>query len=146
MIQPLAWAKTFLRLADGDALNLLFYLWTIVVIAVLEENVSEWYELHCTIIQFLLDGIDVYKHLKCLTNMKLNVLIEIFGFLILDKEKATHPKVFNYPILLGLFASHNHVEPLLADGKGQYFLLHLYTSSQSVASISSESILSSLNI
>ena len=57
MIQPLAWAKTFLRLADGDTLNLLFYLWTIVIVAVLEENVSEWNELHCTIIQFLLDGV-----------------------------------------------------------------------------------------
>ncbi len=61
MIQPPAWAKTFLRLADGYTLNLLFYLWAIVIVAVLEENVSEWYELHCTIIQFLLDSIDVYQ-------------------------------------------------------------------------------------
>ena len=93
MIQPPAWAKTFLRLADGYTLNLLFYLWAIVIVAVLEENVSEWYELHCTIIQFLLDSIDVYKHFKCLTDMKLIILIEIFEFLILDKEKVTtqHP-------------------------------------------------------
>lgn len=38
MVQPLAWAKTFLRLADGYTLNLLFYLWAIVIVAVLEEK------------------------------------------------------------------------------------------------------------
>ncbi|CUO82824.1 Uncharacterised protein [Segatella copri] len=70
--------------------------------------------------------------------MKLIVLIEIFEFLILNKEKATHPKTFNYPILFILFARHYHIEPLLADCEGQYFLIHPSTSSQSVARISSQ--------
>jgi hypothetical protein len=71
----------------------------------------------------LLDSIDVYKHFKCLTDMKLIVLIEIFEFLILDKEKATHQKIFNYPILFILFARHYHIEPFLADCEGKNLLL-----------------------
>lgn len=135
MIQPLAWAKTFFRLSDEDVFNLLLYLWAIVIVAVLEENVSEWYKLHCTIIQFLLDGVCIYKYFFILSYVEFFELIEIFAFLILDKEKTAHPKTFNHPILFCLFASHNHIEPLLADGEGQYFLFHPYTSSQSVARI-----------
>ena len=116
MIQPLAWAKTFLRLTDADALNLLHNLWAIVMVAVLEENVSEWYELHYTIIQFLLDGVCIYKYFLILSYVEFFELIEIFAFLILDKEKTAHPKNFNHPILFCLFASHNHIEPLLANG------------------------------
>lgn len=42
MVQPLAWAKTFFRLADGDTLNLLLNSWTILAIAINEEDVGVW--------------------------------------------------------------------------------------------------------
>ena len=41
MIQPLAWAHSILRLADGDTLNLLLNSWTILAVAIDEEDVSE---------------------------------------------------------------------------------------------------------
>lgn len=123
MIQPLAWAKTFLRLADCDTLNLLLYLWTIVIVAVLEENVSEWliFQLayHATITAKLIE-----KHFAA------------FGLLV---YKSGCPIRLYLPILFILSSVSNHVEPLLADGEGQYFLLHPYTSSQSVAKIVSGS-------
>ena len=54
---------------------------------------------------------------------KEGAFLEIFEFLILDKEKATHPKIFNYPILFILFARHYHIEPFLADCEGKNLLL-----------------------
>ena len=122
MIQPLAWAKTFIRLTDGDILNLLFYLWTIVIVAVLEENVSEWliFQLayHATITAKLIE-----KHLTA------------FGLLV---HQSGSPIWFYHPIFLSLLASHNLIKPFFADGEGQYFLFHPSTSSQSVARISSQ--------
>lgn len=100
MIQPLAWTKTFLRFPDGNALNLLLYLWAIVIVAILEEDVSEGNELYGTTIQLLLDVFGIYKHFLVLSYVEFFELIEILAFLILDKEKTAHPKTFNHTILL----------------------------------------------
>lgn len=122
MIQPLAWAKTFLRLADADTLNFLLNSWAILSVAIDEENVGEWlvfrFTCHTTITAVL-----IKKHFAA------------FGLLV---YKSGCPISLNLPILFCLFTSSNHVEPLLADGEGQYFLFHPYTSSQSVARISSK--------
>ena len=45
MIQPPAWAKTFLRLADGYTLNLLFNSWAILAVAVDKEDVGVRFEI-----------------------------------------------------------------------------------------------------
>lgn len=45
MIQPPAWAKTFLRLTDGDTLNLLFDTWTILAVAVDKEDAGVRFEI-----------------------------------------------------------------------------------------------------
>ena len=45
MVQPLAWAKTFLRLADGNTINLLLNSWTILAVAVDEEDVGVRFEI-----------------------------------------------------------------------------------------------------
>lgn len=116
--------KPFFWLADGDTLNLLLDSWAILVITVNEEDM----------------GVRAIKHLSAICFCR-----HIISYFAVSGQ-TFNPIRFYLPILLGLFASHNHVEPLLADCEGQYFLLHLYTSSQSVASISSESILSSLYI
>lgn len=122
MIQPPAWAKTFLRLADGYTLNLLLNSWTILAVAVYEENVGVWlvfrFTCHTTITAVL-----IKKHFAA------------FGLLV---YKSGCPIRLYLPILFILSSVSNHVEPLLADGEGQYFLLHPYTSSQSVARISSK--------
>lgn len=108
MIQPLAWAHSLLRLTDCDTLNLLFYLWTIVIVAVLEENVSEWFVFqladHATITAKLIE-----KHLTA------------FGLLV---HQSGSPIWFYLPILFILFARHYLIKPFLADSEGQYFLFH----------------------
>lgn len=121
MIQPLAWAKTFLRLTDGDTLNLLLNSWTILAVAVDEENVGIRFifqlAYHATITAKLIE-----KHLTA------------FGLLV---YQSGSPIWFYFPIFLSLLARYDFIEPLLADGEGQYFLFHPYTSSQSVARIHS---------
>ena len=110
MIQPLVWAKTLLRLPDGDTLNLLLDTWAILAVAVNEEDVGVGFVFqltyHATITAKLIE-----KHLTA------------FGLLV---YQSGSPIWLNLPILLGLFASQNHVEPLLADDEGQYFLLHFF--------------------
>lgn len=41
MVQPLAWAKTSLRLADADTLNLLLNSWTILAVAVDKKDMGK---------------------------------------------------------------------------------------------------------
>lgn len=122
MIQPLAWAKTFLRLADGNTLNILLNSLAILAVAVNKENVGVWFVFqfacHTTITAVL-----IKKHFAA------------FGLLV---YKSGCPIRLYLPILFILSSVSNHAEPLLADGEGQYFLLHPYTSSQSVARISSK--------
>ena len=123
MIQPLAWAKTFLRLADGDTLNLFFDSWTILAVAVDKEDMGIRFifqlAYHATIATELIE-----KHLTA------------FGLLV---YKSGCPIRLNLPILFRLLARCDFIEPLLVDGEGQYFLLHPSTSSQSVAKIVSGS-------
>ena len=108
MIQPLAWAKTFLRLTDADALDFLLNSWLVVSVAVDEENVGIRFifqlAYHATITAKLIE-----KHLTA------------FGLLV---HQSRSPIWLNLPIFLCLLASNNHVKPLLADGEGQYFLFH----------------------
>ena len=121
MIQPLAWAKTFLRLTDGDTLNLLLNSWAILAVAVNKENVGVWFVFqfayHATITAKLIE-----KHLTA------------FGLLV---HQSGSPIWFYLPIFLSLLARYYHIKPFLADGEGQYLLLHPSTSSQSVARIHS---------
>ena len=138
MIQPLAWAKTFLRLADGDTLNLLLNSWTILAVAIDEEDVGIWLKTHKISMYILTDNIYSPVYSFC-------PKFHVCTITIRDKQ-TFYPVRLRCSIFLGLLARYYHIEPLLANGEGQYFLLHPYTSSQSVASISSESILSSLNI
>lgn len=108
MIQPLVWAKTFLRLPDGDALNLFFDTWAILAITVDKEDMSVWFVFqlayHATITAKLIE-----KHLTA------------FGLLV---YQSGSPIRFNLPILLCLLARYYHIEPLLTDGEGQNFLFH----------------------
>ena len=119
MIQPLAWAKTFFRLSYEDVLNLLLYSWAILAVAIDEEDVSIRFifqlAYHATITAKL-----IKKHLTA------------FGLLV---YQSGSPIWFYFPIFLSLLARYDFIEPLLADGEGQYFLFHPYTSSQSVARI-----------
>lgn len=129
-IKPLVRTKTFFRLADGDALNLLFDTWTILAVAVDEEDVG---------IRFIFR----LAYHETITAKLIEKYLTAFGLLV---YQSGSPIRFYLPIFLSLLARYDFIEPLLADVEGQYFLLHLYTSSQSVAIISSESILSSLYI
>ena len=121
MVQPFAWAHSLLRLADANTLNLLLNSWTILVVAVDKEDVGIRFifrlAYHATIAAELIE-----KHLTA------------FGLLI---YQSGTPILLDFPILFRLFACHNHIEPLLADGEGQNFLIHPSTSSQSVARIHS---------
>lgn len=108
--------RPFFRLPNGDTLNLLLDSWAILAITVNEEDM----------------GVRAIKHLSAICFCR-----HIISYFAVSGQ-TFNPIRFYLPILLGLFASHNHVEPLLADVEGQYFLLHLYTSSQSVARISSK--------
>ena len=107
MIQPLAWAKTFLRFADDDTLNLLLNSWAILAVAIDEEDVSIRFifklAYHATITAKLIE-----KHLAA------------FGLV----HQSGSPIWFYLPIFLSLLARHYHIEPFLTDGKGQYFLFH----------------------
>ena len=86
MVQPLAWAKTFLRLADGDTLNLLLNSWAILAVAVDEEDVSIRFifqlAYHATLTAKLFE-----KHLTA------------FGLLV---HQPGSPIWFYFPILLSL--------------------------------------------
>ena len=102
LIKPLVWAKTFLRLADGDTLNLLLNSWAILAITVDKENV----------------GVRSIKYLSAICFCQ----HIIFYFAV--SGQTFNPIRLYLPILFILFASRNHIEPLLADGEGQYFLFH----------------------
>lgn len=110
MIQPLVWAHSLFRLADGDTLNLLLDTWAVLAVAVNEEDVGVWFVFqltyHATITAKLIE-----KHLTA------------FGLLV---YQSGSPIWFQLPIFLCLFACHNHIEPLLADVEGQYFLLYFF--------------------
>lgn len=113
MIQPLAWAKTFLRLTDGDTLNLLLNSWAILAVTIDEEDVSVRTIKHLSTIRFC-------RH-----------IVNYFAI----SSQTFNPIRLNLPILFRLLARYYLFEPLLGDGEGQYFLHHPSTSSQSVEKI-----------